>query len=167
MSASLGNRKLLWYRISVAAAAVIAVILILILKHHNRAAPIETDAYARLTAEDDRPLPMLLDLGAGTCVPCKMMMPILEELQADCGERLRVQYIDVKKNPDASKLYNIQTIPTQIFLSAENKELFRHEGFFAKEDMLKKWLDFGVDLQSKTGQPKPAPGAPEPASGKC
>ena len=40
----------------------------------------------------------------------------------------------------------ISIIPTQIFYDASGKELYRHEGFFSKEDILAKWKEFGVDL---------------------
>ena len=94
-------------------------------------------------------LPRLLDLGASKCVPCKMMAPILEELKKGYEGRLAVEFIDVWKSPDAGKEYGIRMIPTQIFLGADGKELFRHEGFFGKEDILAKWKELGVDLGSK------------------
>ena len=91
-------------------------------------------------------LPKLLDLGAGKCIPCKMMAPILEELKKEYVGRMNVEFIDVWQNPDAGKPYGIEVIPTQIFYDAEGKELFRHVGFFAKEDILAKWKELGVDL---------------------
>lgn len=91
-------------------------------------------------------LPRLVDLGAGQCIPCKRMAPILEELKKDFVGRLDVEFIDVWKNPDAGDKYGIRVIPTQIFYSAAGKELFRHEGFFSREDILAKWQDFGVAL---------------------
>ena len=94
----------------------------------------------------ERALPRLVDLGAGKCIPCKMMAPILEDLKKTCAGRLDVQFIDVRESPDASKQYGIRVIPTQIFYGADGKEVFRHEGFFGKEDILAKWKEFGVDL---------------------
>ena len=91
-------------------------------------------------------LPTLLDLGATKCIPCKMMAPILEELKVEYANQLKVVFIDVWQNPEASKAHNINLIPTQIFLDAEGKELYRHEGFFAKADILAKWKELGVDL---------------------
>ena len=88
----------------------------------------------------------MVDLGAKSCIPCKMMAPILEELRTNCAGRLDVEVIDVRKNGDAGEKYGIRVIPTQIFISAEGKELFRHEGFFSKEDILAKWKEFGVEL---------------------
>ena len=97
-------------------------------------------------ASQGKAVPRLVDLGATKCIQCKMMAPILEDLKKTCAGKLDVQFIDVLENPDAGTPYGIQIIPTQIFYDAAGKELFRHEGFFAKEDILAKWKEFGVDL---------------------
>lgn len=97
-------------------------------------------------------LPRLVDLGADKCIPCKMMAPILKELTSDYAGKLQVEFIDVWKNPDAAKPYKIKLIPTQIFFDAAGKERFRHEGFFSKEDILKKWKELGMDLEKKGGR---------------
>src|ERR1035438_2634672 len=91
-------------------------------------------------------LPRLLDLGAGKCIPCKKMAPILEELKKEYAGKMEVEFVDVWQNPDAANKYGIRLIPTQIFYEATGKELFRHEGFFGKEDILGKWKALGVDL---------------------
>jgi len=91
-------------------------------------------------------VPRLVDLGAGKCIPCKKMAPILEELRKEFAGRLDVEFIDVWENPSAGELYRIKLIPTQIFYDASGKELFRHEGFFSREDILAKWKELGVDL---------------------
>jgi thioredoxin 1 len=89
-------------------------------------------------------LPTLVDLGADKCIPCKAMAPILEELKADYADEFEVVFIDVWKNPEAGKEYEVQMIPTQIFFDADGNELFRHTGFFGKEDILAKWKELGV-----------------------
>lgn len=91
-------------------------------------------------------LPRILDLGAGKCIPCKMMKPILDELKRDYASRFITEFIDVWENPDEGKKYGIEMIPTQIFYDAEGKERFRHVGFFGKEDILGKWMELGVDV---------------------
>jgi thioredoxin 1 len=88
-------------------------------------------------------LPRLVDLGAGKCIPCKMMAPILEELKKDYAGKLEVVFIDVWQNSDEGDKYKIRVIPTQIFFSPEGKELFRHEGFYSREDILGKWKELG------------------------
>jgi thioredoxin 1 len=92
-------------------------------------------------------LPKLVDLGADKCIPCKMMAPILEELKKEYPGKLDVVFIDVWKNSGEGETYKIRVIPTQIFYGSDGKELFRHEGFFAKEDILAKWKEFGYDLR--------------------
>jgi thioredoxin 1 len=91
--------------------------------------------------------PRLLDLGATTCVPCKKMAPVLEELQREYEGRLDVQFVDVWRTPGVANQYGVQSIPTQIFFDASGKELYRHQGFFAKEEILRKWGELGVDLK--------------------
>ena len=103
----------------------------------------------KLETTNDLPLPRLVDLGADKCIPCKMMAPILEELKTEYAGRLRVDFIDVWENPDAGKEYGIRIIPTQIFYDASGKELFRHEGFFGKADILAKWKELGIDIELK------------------
>ena len=90
-----------------------------------------------------------MDLGAAKCIPCKMMAPILEDLKKGYEGRMDVEFIDVWKSPDSGKDYGVKIIPTQIFYSAEGKELFRHEGFLGKEDILAKWKELGVDIASR------------------
>jgi thioredoxin 1 len=94
-------------------------------------------------------LPRLLDLGADKCVPCKMMAPILDEMKVEYADVLTVEFIDVWKDPSAAEPYGIRVIPTQIFFDAHGKELFRHEGFYGREDILAKWREFGVELPEK------------------
>lgn len=94
-------------------------------------------------------LPTLLELGADKCVPCKAMVPVLDALRREYPERLSVQFIDVWKNPEEGRKHNIRMIPVQLFLDAEGKELFRHEGFYAKDDIVAKWKELGVDLEAK------------------
>ncbi|MFH1069169.1 MAG: thioredoxin family protein [Candidatus Glassbacteria bacterium] len=92
-------------------------------------------------------LPRLVDLGADQCIPCKLMAPILEELKEEYKGRLEVTFIDVWKDPLPGRQYGIRAIPTQIFYGPDGKELFRHEGFYSKEDILAKWRELGYRLE--------------------
>jgi thioredoxin 1 len=113
--------------------------------------PTPAAAPAQVAPASPANLPKLIDLGADKCIPCKAMAPILEELKKEYAGRMDVQFIDVWKNPDAGKTYGIEMIPTQIFYAANGKELFRHTGFFGREDILGKWQELGVNLGA--GQP--------------
>lgn len=97
-------------------------------------------------------LPRLVDLGADKCIPCKAMAPILDELKKTYAGQLQVDFIDVWKNEGAGEQYGIRVIPTQIFFAPDGKELFRHEGFFSREDILAQWAKLGMTFKE--------PGAP-------
>ena len=84
------------------------------------------------TIEQAKALPRLVDLGADKCIPCKMMAPLLVELRSEYEGTLKVEFIDVWKNPEEAPKYGIKLIPTQIFFDASGKELFRHECFYSK-----------------------------------
>ena len=100
-----------------------------------------------IEAVELKKLPRLADLGADKCIPCKMMAPILDELKSEYKGIFDVVFIDVWKNPQEGPKHKIRVIPTQIFFDADGKELFRHEGFFSKEDILAKWKKLGFDLE--------------------
>ena len=104
------------------------------------AAPAESPAPAPGAVQA---LPKLVDLGATKCIPCKMMAPILEDLKKNQADKFDVQLIDVWQNPDTGRKYGIRVIPTQIFFAPDGKELFRHEGFCGKDDILAKWKELG------------------------
>lgn len=82
----------------------------------------------------------LVDLGAKTCIPCKMMAPILEELQEEYKGRAEVIFIDVwdPANKDKAKAFKVMSIPTQIFFDKNGKETYRHMGFFDKNSIAAK-----------------------------
>ena len=111
--------------------------------------PIDQSTTTAEKPDIKKPLPKLLDLGASKCVPCKMMAPILDEMKETFSGQLDVVFIDAWKNQSAGKEYGIRVIPTQIFFDTDGKELFRHEGFYAREDMISKWQEFGIVLEDK------------------
>lgn len=134
-----GNRSFI--RLAAAVVIVGAAVAVYVLRP---AAGPETTNPAETTAVQTEAIPRLLDLGADKCVPCKMMAPILEELKEDYAGIMAVDFIDVWKNPASAEPYGIRVIPTQIFFSADGTELFRHEGFLSREDILAKWRELGV-----------------------
>jgi thioredoxin 1 len=107
----------------------------------------EPDNYRIQGAARHTGRPRLLDLGATTCIPCKRMAPVLEELKTEYDGRLDVEFVDVWKVPGVANQYGVTSIPTQIFFDASGKELFRRQGFFGKDQILAKWDELGVDLK--------------------
>jgi len=82
----------------------------------------------------------MVDLGAKSCIPCKMMAPILEELKDEYQGRAEVIFIDVWEDRSQGPRFGIRSIPTQIFYDKQGKEAYRHVGFMGKEQ-IKKLLD--------------------------
>ncbi|MFA5859676.1 MAG: thioredoxin family protein [Elusimicrobiota bacterium] len=90
-------------------------------------------------AVQGRILATFIELGSINCVPCKMMAPIVKELEEEYKGKVNVIFYDVwtdEGKPYAMK-YGIQAIPTQVFLDKDGNEYFRHTGFFPKEEILK------------------------------
>lgn len=93
---------------------------------------------------DDGSLPRLVDLGSDKCVPCKKMAPILKELKAEYEGRAAVEFFDVWKDPGVGRHHGIRVIPTQIFFDADGKEVWRHEGYLSKEEIVAQFRKMGV-----------------------
>lgn len=133
-------------RMLIIAVLAVAVGLVMYLKQGQKA---ELLPEADTSVRSGKAIPRLVDLGATKCIPCKMMAPILEELRTEYQGRLEVLFIDVWENRDAIGQYNVRVIPTQIFFDANGRELFRHAGFYSKAEILGKWKELGVDLETR------------------
>lgn len=94
-------------------------------------------------------LPKLIDLGADKCIPCIQMAPILDELKEDYAGRMEVKFIDVWKHREEAAEYGVRMIPTQIFYGADGKELYRHQGFIGREDILAQWQKLGYSFAAQ------------------
>lgn len=91
-------------------------------------------------------LPRIVDLGSTTCIPCKMMTPVLEDLSKTCKGKLAVEFINIVENPKVTEKYKVRVIPTQVLYDKNGHEFFRHVGFYPKEDILAKFKEHGIDL---------------------
>jgi thioredoxin 1 len=135
---------------------VVAVVGVLVFKNTtdtllDHKSDIQIQGSDQVSTQSGKELPLLLDIGAGKCIPCKMMEPILEELKIKNTGRLQVQFIDIWKNPKAGEIYDVKSIPTQIFYGPDGKELYRHTGFYSKNEILKKWSELGFSLEESYG----------------
>ncbi len=77
----------------------------------------------------------MVDLGAGYCVPCRMMEPVLKEAEREYRGRAAVVFVDVTKYASLATSLGIRAIPTQIFFDKNGKEISRHEGFLDKKSI--------------------------------
>jgi thioredoxin 1 len=94
-------------------------------------------------------IPRLVDVGADKCIPCIKMAPILEQLRDDFSGRMEVKFVDAWKNREEGASYGVQMIPTQIFYASDGQELFRHTGFYGREEILGKWRELGYEFDMK------------------
>ncbi len=86
----------------------------------------------------------MVDLGADSCVPCKMMAPIIEKLEKTYRGKAAIVFIDVWKDKGPAKRFGIHAIPTQIFFDKEGKEVYRHTGFMGEADIVGQLKKMGV-----------------------
>lgn len=68
-------------------------------------------------------LPILIDFGADSCVPCKKMAPVLEKLNKKYQGKVIVKFVDVWKNPKLAEKFPVQLIPTQFFFNSDGSPL--------------------------------------------
>jgi thioredoxin 1 len=86
----------------------------------------------------------LVDLGAASCIPCKMMAPILDKLEKRYQGKAAVIFIDLRYEREAAQRFGIRAIPTQIFFDKTGKEVYRHVGFMSEQAIVTQFQLMGV-----------------------
>lgn len=110
------------------------------------AAGAKADEKNSSAAAEETHLVTFVELGSVRCIPCKMMQPIMKDVEKDYAGQVKVVFHDVwtpEGEPFAAS-YKIRVIPTQVFLDKDGEEYFRHEGFFPKDELVKILKQKGV-----------------------
>lgn len=89
-----------------------------------------------------------IELGSVNCIPCRAMVPVMEQMEKELGDQVDIVFHDVwteEGRPFARK-HGIRVIPTQVFLDRNGKEYYRHEGYFPAEELYPILQQGGVKL---------------------
>jgi thioredoxin 1 len=66
-------------------------------------------------------VPIVIDFGADSCIPCKEMAPVLEKLNDELKGKAIVRFVDVWKYPELATGFPISIIPTQVLIDKDGK----------------------------------------------
>lgn len=78
----------------------------------------------------------LLDYWASWCGPCRIMNPIIDEIEKELAGKVEVIRINVDEKPDEASKYGVMSIPTYIVMN-DDKEVGRKIGVTSKQELLK------------------------------
>jgi thioredoxin 2 len=91
------------------------------------------------------PLPVLLDLWAAWCPPCRMIAPVIDQLAEELAGRVRVAKLNIDDNPMTAARFNVRSIPTLLLLR-NGREIDRFVGAQSKAEIVRR-------LQLAVGEP--------------
>jgi thioredoxin 1 len=103
---------------------------------------------AAKTPGETAKLPRMVDVGKTYCIPCKMMVPVLQEAQLRYKGKAVIEFVDLEEHPEAAQQYKVMMIPTQVFYNSDGKEVDRHVGFLPFEEVEKIFAKMGVERSS-------------------
>ena len=87
-----------------------------------------------------------IELGSVRCIPCQKMQIVMKSIEKKYGNQVKVVFHDVwtPEGKPYGKQFDVEAIPTQVFLDEEGKEFSRHVGFFPEEELVKVLKSKGV-----------------------
>ena len=81
-------------------------------------------------------LPIIVDYGSDSCIPCKQMAPVLEKMNEEMQGKTFIKFVDVWKYPDAAGNVPVQVIPTQILVNADGSPFVPSEELAAQIEFI-------------------------------
>ena len=150
------DKKPYWWKIGIVVALIVAIGVIVTSKKRSKSdqsypaiSPVNPTAEKSFSNPLEKALrsgrPVLADFGRGTCIPCKAMKPILDELTITYKDRAEILFFDIDKYRDLTNEYQVRLIPTQVFFDKSGNEIWRHEGFLGKDKIIEKLKELGVN----------------------
>jgi thioredoxin 2 len=100
-------------------------------------APVKVTDATFSTEVEQSPLPVVLDMWAAWCGPCRMLEPIVEELAGQMAGRLRFGKLNVDENPVTASRFNVRSIPTLLVLKG-GQEIDRIVGVQPKAEIARR-----------------------------
>jgi thioredoxin 2 len=100
-------------------------------------APVKVTDATFSTEVEQSPLPVVLDMWAAWCGPCRMLEPVIEELAGQMAGRLRFGKLNVDENPVTASRYNVRSIPTLLVLKG-GQEIDRIVGVQPKAEIARR-----------------------------
>ena len=101
-------------------------------------------------------LPVLVDLRATWCGPCRQVSPALEQVAKDLAGRIKLVKVDIDKSPALARRFEVQAVPTLLILD-HARPIARRAGA-APANALRQWLD--KSLSASHAPPDPPSGRP-------
>lgn len=81
-------------------------------------------------------VPVIIDFYSDTCNPCRLLAPVLDEIEKDYGSKLKICRINVNENADIAQSYSIMAVPTLIYVN-NGEEINRTTGLVDSAEILK------------------------------
>ena len=82
-------------------------------------------------------LPVVIDVFATWCGPCKMMAPVFEELSKELAEKYKLVKVNIDEERDIAIQYNVSSIPTFLFIK-DGSLVGKEMGYMSKDALMKK-----------------------------
>jgi thioredoxin 1 len=79
---------------------------------------------------------VMLELGSVGCLQCENMKPVMQKLRDSYQGKLDVIFVDVRKDHETARRFNVHIIPVQVFLDRTGKEFHRHMGYYSYEEIV-------------------------------
>jgi thioredoxin 2 len=101
------------------------------------AGPVKVTDATFATEVEQSPLPVVLDMWAAWCGPCRILEPVIEELAGHMAGRVRFGKLNVDENPATAARFNVRSIPTLLVLRG-GREIDRIVGVQPKTEIARR-----------------------------